>query len=164
MGLTVLKICRLVSPAGSRNHGAPVGHTFGSTVSGSIRTGFNGSSHLFGRKVPQTVSGPPRLTSMVYWLAARSDWMRAASWLLLPARYSRSMLKRCLNAAGSFELASGAGGPLTTALPSFWAAATSWSQPAGAAPVWAGAPVAAGGAGALDPQPVSATPSRPTAP
>ena len=82
----MLKIASVVSPDGSRNHGPPVGQTFGSSTSGSINTGLIGSSHLLARNVPYTVSGPLMLTSMVYWPAARSLSIREASWLLLPAR------------------------------------------------------------------------------
>src|SRR5216683_6415923 len=173
MGLMVLNNWRLISPDGSRNQGPPVGHTFGSTTSGKIKAGLRGSSHLFTRKVAYTVSGPPKLTSMVYWPAARSVSMREASWLELTARYSISMLKRCLKAAGIFVRASGTGGPLTTILPSFCAAATNWSQAVAAAVVCAGAALAVGwapggavGAGALAGAVVgahapSATPSSP---
>src|SRR5919201_7097292 len=121
--------------SGSRNHGSPVRQFDPSMTSGSTRAGFNGSSQPLGRNVPYTVSLPDRLTSIVYWPAARSPWMRAASCDELPARYSTSTPKRCLNASGILVDAPGSGGPLTTTLPSDLAAATRASQPeaAGAA-------------------------------
>src|SRR5262245_41132569 len=104
------------------------------------------------------------LTSIVYWPAARSLSRREASWLVLPPRYSISMPNRDLKASGSLVRASGAGGPLTTTLPSFFAAATSASQSVGPAAVtWAGAVVGAAREGLLEElvQLISARPSEP---
>src|SRR5579859_7490772 len=107
------------------------------------------------------VSGPPTLESMVYWPAARSLSMRDASWLLLPARYSISILKLFLKASGSLVRASGAGGPLTTTLPSFWAAETSWSHAADA-PATVGAAAGAAAGDEVGPHAPRATPSKPS--
>src|ERR671932_2904989 len=141
----VLKICITIRFSGSRNHGSPVRQLAPSVTSGRIRFGLSGSSQPLGRNVPYTVSLPERLMSMVYWPAARSPWMREASCDELPARYSRSMPKRCLKASGILVDAPGSGGPLTTTLPSFFAAATSASQPE--AEGAAGAAVGLAGAG-----------------
>src|SRR5579883_2601690 len=93
---------------------------------------------------------------MVYWPAARSLWIREASWLELPPRYSRSMPNFSLKAGGSLARASGSGGPLTVTLPSFLAAARMSSQlpaaEAGAAALPGGlaeAPAAAEGLAAV---------------
>src|ERR1700737_4235084 len=85
--------------------------------------------------------------------------MRDASWLELPARYSTSIPANFLKASGSFVLAPGSGGPLTTTLPSLLAAANNASQPE----VAAGAVVGAGPeGGAAGPHPTATAPARPT--
>src|SRR5438132_3645095 len=104
------------------------------------------------------VSAPPTLASMVYWPALRSLSRRDASWLELPPRYSSSIPNLSLKAGGTLARASGSGGPLTTTLPSFLAAAMRSSQVAGeplaaglAAPLAPGAAAdPAGGAARLD--------------